>query len=150
MGYIDTARQQWAQVLAPARKKFGPGSMPDRLIKIGELSELLKITTRAIRHYEERGLVDARDRTSNGERLFDESARRRLEWIAKLRVTGIGLRDIEEILAAGEHGSGRGAQLRLAIGKLDARAASLKAQVLKIEAVIELMRGALDEGAMAD
>jgi DNA-binding transcriptional MerR regulator len=147
MGNSDINRRQ--RHLAPLPGKRGSGSTPDRPIRIGEVSELLKITPRAIRHYEQRGLVEA-DRSASGARLFDETARRRLDWIAKLRLTGIGLRDIEEILAVDERRGGRKRRLQLTIDKLDTRAAWLKANVREIEAAIELMRGALDEGSAAD
>ena len=117
-------------------------AMPGRLVKIGELSEMLGITRRAIRHYEQRGLVKT-IRGMAGVRLFDEAARRRLEWIAKLRLTGIGLRDIEEILEAR---GGHGPQLQLTVRKLEGRAARLRAEIREIEAAAELMRASLDEG----
>src|ERR1700744_1071455 len=82
---------------------FGRPAAHTRLVRIGQVSEMLGITRRGIRHYEHRGLVET-VRGPGSARLFDETARRRLEWIAKLRLTGIGLRDIEEILALDARG----------------------------------------------
>jgi DNA-binding transcriptional MerR regulator len=117
-----------------------------RLVRIGQVSEMLGITRRAIRHYEHRGLVKT-VRGPGSARLFDEAARRRLEWIAKLRLTGIGLRDIEEILTLEARG-GLQPQLQLTLKKLDDRAAQLRASVEEVEAAADLIRVALEASAV--
>src|SRR6202041_1886984 len=109
------AKRPRLELASPSFGDFGRAAVPSRLVKIGQVSEMLGITRRAIRHYEQRGLV-ATVRGPGGGRLFDDSARRRLEWIAKLRLTGIGLRDIEEILTLDARG-GRQPQLQLTIKK---------------------------------
>ena len=115
--------------------------MPDRLVRIGELSEMLGISRRAIRHYEKHGLVEP-IRGNADARLFDEAARRRLEWIAELRSAGIGLRDIDEILAL-PVGAGRQGQLQMTVAKLEARATQLRAEVGRIDSAIDAARAAL-------
>lgn len=76
-------------------------------VGMGLVTALVGLTARAIRLYEERGLVQA-VRGRGGRRLYDAKARGRLQAIATLRRLGMGLFDIEDILAAGgtEHGEG--------------------------------------------
>jgi DNA-binding transcriptional MerR regulator len=76
-------------------------------IGIGEATRLYGMTLRAIRLYEEMGLVSARrDRFNN--RYYDAAARRQLGWISLLRNAGLGLDDIREVLRAEDRdGSGR-------------------------------------------
>ena len=116
--------------------------MPSRLLTIGEVSDLLGITRRAIRHYEQRGLIEAM-RNTNGVRLFDDAARKKLESIARLRRTGIGLRDIEEILSAGARSGDQTLQLQLTIDKLNARATQLRDLIGQIEAAIATILSAM-------
>ena len=97
---------------------------------ITELASLYGLTPRAIRFYEERGLVAAsRDRQNC--RRFDANARRRLLLISKLRRAGVGLTDIEEILGAGEVGSA--AQLACAQGKLAVRRQELEQAMTEVD-----------------
>jgi DNA-binding transcriptional MerR regulator len=57
------------------------------------------MTARALRFYEERGLVSAR-RDRLNVRYFDAVARGRLEWIARLRRADISIPDIKRVLEA--------------------------------------------------
>ena len=50
-----SARQQQSRRQAPAASP--PGEPPERLYSIGELADELKVTTRAIRFYEAKGLI---------------------------------------------------------------------------------------------
>src|SRR5687767_5626311 len=105
---------------------------------ITDAMQLFGMTARAIRFYEERGLVQAgRDRLNA--RIFDAKARGRLAWIAKLRAAGISLPDIQEVLTAEERsGEGRAC----AVDKLSRRRAALTAELRRIdEALDELSEG---------
>ena len=55
------------------------------------------LTQRAIRYYEERGLI-APDRDSYNQRLFDAETLDALSLISKLRKAGVSLVDIEALL----------------------------------------------------
>jgi DNA-binding transcriptional MerR regulator len=81
---------------------------------IGLVAERFGLTHRAIRFYEERGLVSpARDERNR--RVFNEAARRRLQVIAALRRSHLPLPDIEDVLACP---GGEAAQIELALAKL--------------------------------
>lgn len=86
------------------------GVIPSRL-GIREACNLFDLTPRALRFYEDAGLVEAhRDR--NNHRYYDAEGRRRLTWIALLRRGDISVADIRRVLDAEDlEGTGRTAAL---------------------------------------
>jgi len=72
---------------------------------------LYGLTARALRFYEERGLIEARRDRLNA-RFYDPDARRRLDWIVPLRRAGVSLEEIREVLRA-EDEEGRGQECAL-------------------------------------
>ena len=101
-------------------------------IGIGEAMRLYGLTARAIRFYEEKGLVEPR-RDRLNVRFFDGVARRRLGWIAQLRKAGVPLGDIAEVLEAEESDS-RGRERALA--SLETRRQSLRRELEQVEAAL--------------
>ena len=67
---------------------------------IASAMRLYGFTARALRFYEERGLIEARRDRLNS-RFYDATARGRLEWISRLRRIGLALSDVEAVLEAG-------------------------------------------------
>lgn len=100
---------------------------------LGEACRLYGFTPRALRFYEERGLVRAqRDRLNC--RYFDGAARQRLAWIADLRKARLSLPDIQAVLEAEDaHGGGR----KLALERLAARREGLAREAAEVDAVIQ-------------
>ena len=92
---------------------------------------LFGLTARALRFYEEKGLVEARRDRLNA-RYYDPVARGRLEWISRLRRAGVSLPDIEEVLMADENGRAHDCAQR----KLERRREALKAELDALESVI--------------
>jgi len=107
---------------------------------------LFGLTARALRFYEEKGLVEARRDRLNA-RFYDPAARRRLEWIARLRKAGVSLPDIEEVLhAEDDAGSGRDCAMR----KLEARRTALQAELGRLdEALSEFKTAPVTTGPSA-
>ncbi|MFI7135888.1 MerR family transcriptional regulator [Nonomuraea sp. NPDC050153] len=72
---------------------------------IAEVSELLGISPHTLRYYERAGLVEvARD--SNGHRVYDAHAVRRLVFLTRMRLSGMPMRDLQDYISlvdAGEH-----------------------------------------------
>jgi DNA-binding transcriptional MerR regulator len=68
--------------------------------RIGRMCALFGLTPRAIRFYEERGLIRP-GRDAQNRRLFDGLTRRRLELIAELRRAGLPLQEIHSLLEVG-------------------------------------------------
>ena len=92
---------------------------------------LFGLTARALRFYEEKGLVEARRDRLNA-RFYDPAARRRLEWISRLRKAGVSLPDIEEVRAEDEGASGKDGAVR----KLEARREALAAELGRLETAL--------------
>ena len=103
---------------------------------------LFGLTARALRFYEEKGLVEARRDRLNA-RYYDPAARQRLEWIARLRKAGVSLPDIEEVLGADEDGKGHECALR----KLESRRETLKAELGQLDEVLAELTAPRTEGS---
>ena len=103
---------------------------------ITQLSELYGLTPRAIRFYEERGLVES-GRDMFNRRLYDMDARERLRAIAELRRAGLGLEEIETILGL-EDGEARHAQI---LDALDRRRAQLEGDLNVLRVAIDRYQG---------
>jgi DNA-binding transcriptional MerR regulator len=69
------------------------------LFTIGELSRRTGLSVKTIRFYSDEGLLPPTDRTPAGYRLYDEHAMARLELVRTLRELGIGLTEVEAVLA---------------------------------------------------
>lgn len=103
------------------------------LATITELGQLFGLSARAIRFYEERGLVEAcRDRLNR--RRYDRRARTRLQIIAQFRRAGLALDDIEEILTLQDREGGD--HVQRALEKLNTRLATIEQERSEVEAVI--------------
>ena len=73
--------------------------IPTRLLKIHEVAAETGLTTRAIRYYEELGLLEPAARSDGAYRLFDASDLDRLRFIKELRDdAGFSLAQISQLL----------------------------------------------------
>jgi DNA-binding transcriptional MerR regulator len=71
----------------------------DRLLRIQEVAEVVGTTTRAIRYYEEVGLLEPAARSEGAYRLYDQSDVERLRFIRGLRDdAGFSLAQIRQLL----------------------------------------------------
>ena len=69
----------------------------DRTFSISELADELDISTRAIRFYEEKGLISPR-RTKGNHRIYDKRDRARLKLILRGKRLGYSLDEISEMI----------------------------------------------------
>lgn len=96
---------------------------PDRaaaLLRVGQLADRSGKTVRAIRFYEELGLLEPAQRTKGGFRQYDGSALIRIHWIDRLQELDFSLREIREFLStlqAEDRGPAAMSQLRAFYGK---------------------------------
>ncbi|WP_214105175.1 MerR family transcriptional regulator [Acrocarpospora catenulata] len=67
-------------------------------MRIGELAERAGVSTRALRHYEQQGLIRAR-RSANGYRDYDEADVRLVAQIRALTAVGFTLEDARPFVA---------------------------------------------------
>jgi MerR family copper efflux transcriptional regulator len=70
-----------------------------RTLRIGDLAKKSGKTQRALRLYEELGLLTPSERTSGGFRLYGAEAIARVEWIGKLQELGFTLEQIQHLVA---------------------------------------------------
>ncbi len=104
---------------------------------------LFGLTARALRFYEEKGLVEARRDRLNA-RYYDPVARGRLEWIARLRKAGVSLPDIEDVLNAEDDG---GQGRACATAKLERRRDQLTAELGRLNEVLAELQAPRSDGA---
>ena len=77
----------------------GPEAPTERLLRIQEVAAETGLTTRAVRYYEEVGLLRPAARSGGDYRLYDASDLERLQYIKNLRdVAGFSLAEIGELL----------------------------------------------------
>ena len=106
----------------------------DWLYGITELASEYGISLRAIRFYEDKGLLAPR--RINGGRAYTRRDRVRLGLILRGKAVGMSLAEIEHILSLyGEHGEGHVRQLDYLVGRIDAAMAELDTRRANIEAM---------------
>lgn len=74
--------------------------MSDAMKKIGEFAQAMNRSPRALRLYEERGLLKPSQRSAGGFRLYGEEDALRVAYIDKLQELGCSLADIQSLIAA--------------------------------------------------
>jgi DNA-binding transcriptional MerR regulator len=111
----------------------------DELFGIGQLCEELGISPRAIRFYEDKGLLAPR--RINGTRVYTRRDRARLLLILRAKAIGSSLAEIKQYLDLyGDHGEGRVQQLAFVAAKTDAAIAELEERKTHIEATLAELR----------
>jgi DNA-binding transcriptional MerR regulator len=73
------------------------------VIRIGEVAERTGMTTRAIRYYEEIGLLAGGDRRKGEHRLYDDADVERLQELTRLRdLLNLSLEELKQLVEAEE------------------------------------------------
>jgi MerR family transcriptional regulator, copper efflux regulator len=73
-------------------------------MRIGELATQAGISTKAIRYYEQIGILAPPARTAAGYRTYDETALRRLGFVRAAQAVGFTLGEIRQIIAFRDDG----------------------------------------------
>ena len=73
-------------------------------MRIGELAEQAGIFTKAIRYYEQIGILTPPARTASGYRSYDETAMGRLEFVRAAQAVGLTLGEIRQVIAFRDDG----------------------------------------------
>jgi DNA-binding transcriptional MerR regulator len=123
----------------------------DALMGIAEVCERYKVSPRALRFYETKGLLAPR--RINGTRVYSKIDRARLKRILRAKSLGSPLSEIKHYLDMyGQHGEGRIQQLTYviektekAIAELEAKRAQIDASLAELRVVNERSRKTLEE-----
>ena len=113
--------------------------MPEKTYTISELASEFGITTRAIRFYEEKGLVSPRREGSR--RLFSPADRVRIKLILRGKRIGMTLDECVEVIDMYDPGNNNAEQLQTLLRSVDER----RAKLLQQKKDIDDMLAGLDE-----
>ena len=115
-------------------------------MRIGELANTAGITTKALRYYEERGLLDAPRRT-NGYREYDESHLRVVREIQALREIGFALEDTRPFVECLRSGHEEGDACPDSMAVYRRKIADVEAYLRQLNAVRDELRAKLAAAA---
>lgn len=112
--------------------------MPDQTYTISELAAHFDVTPRAIRYYEDRGLLSPTRAGQN--RIYSGRDRGRLYLILRGKRVGFSLAEIREMLNLYDLNDGQIGQAQLVLEKIRARVSTLETQKQDLEQIISELR----------
>jgi len=99
-------------------------------VRIGELAEQAGISTKAIRYYEQIGILTPPARTSSGYRHYDQTALGRLGFVRAAQALGLSLGEIRQIIAFRDDGQAPCAHVTELVQR---RAAELEGRIAELQ-----------------
>jgi DNA-binding transcriptional MerR regulator len=136
--------------VGPARDDAARGDAAPDLLRIHDVAELVGLTPRSIRYYEEMGLLRPSARSQGAYRLYDESDIERLRFIKGLRDdAGFSLAEIGRLLEEEMARERNRARFRTttdpverrrivteALATVDRQIATLRSKIARLEAMV--------------
>lgn len=110
-------------------------------VPVGHAARVCGLTVRAVRFYEERGLLHT-ERHARGIRIYDDAALQRLAFISSCRAAGLGLGEIAGLLDAGDRG-GEAETRRLTVVALQRRLERLNDERTRAKAALSALQDSL-------
>lgn len=107
-------------------------------MRIGELASRAGVSVRALRYYEEQGLLES-DRTPGGQREYSDGAVERVRFFQSMYAAGLSSKRIADILPCMDTGTTTAQQREMLIeerGELDRRIAELNDTRTRLDALI--------------
>ncbi len=100
-------------------------------MRIGELAGRAGLTTKALRFYEQAGVLPGPDRTSSGYRDYDDTALTRLRFVRAAQGAGLTLAEIRAVIEVRDD---EGPPCAHVTALLDQHAAALDRRIAELEA----------------
>lgn len=109
-------------------------------MKIGDLARLTGLSTHTLRYYERIGLLPYADRDRSGQRDYDASILTWIEFLGRLKTTGMPIREMLRYAALREKGASTESDRRRLLeahrDKVRARVADLQSCLLVLDSKI--------------
>lgn len=111
-----------------------PDALQREQFSISDLSAEFGVTARALRFYEDEGLIAPARQGLN--RIYSRRDRARLAWIVRAKNVGFSLGEIKELIDLYDLGDGRVEQRRVTVNRCRERIDQMKRQRADIDAAI--------------
>ena len=116
-------------------------------MRIGELAERAGISAKAIRYYEQIGIMTPPERSASGYRAFDEAALGRLGFVRAAQALGLTLGEIRQIIAFRDNGQAPCAHVTDLVQR---HAADLEARIRELQQLRGELRQLAERAATLD
>ncbi|WP_030868749.1 MerR family transcriptional regulator [Streptomyces sp. NRRL S-37] len=115
-------------------------SAAGRLVRIGEVARAAGVSTRAVRYYEQQGLLFS-ERSPSGQRLYRQDAVTLVHFFQQMFAAGLTSRRIAELLPCWDSGhtdADQRAMLRAERDRIQAKVDELQAALDRLDEVIAI------------